>query len=67
MRKKVKLGIWVDAVLVEEFRRFVAEQYGKIGHGLLGFEVSQAQSQIFCTVSRSSWYGIPVICKFVLI
>ncbi len=42
MRKKVKLGIWVDAVLIEEFRRFVAEQYGKISHGLLGFEVSQA-------------------------
>jgi len=49
MTKKVKMGIWVDPVLAEKFRRFVAEQYGKVSHGLLSFEAAQALQAWMCT------------------
>ena len=42
MTKKVKVRFLIDDVLVMKFRQFVAEQYGKVSHGLLSFEVAQA-------------------------
>ena len=42
MTKKVKLGVWLDPILDNKFREFVAQQYGKVSKGLLSFEVSQA-------------------------
>ncbi|MEM3013422.1 MAG: hypothetical protein QXI71_02165 [Candidatus Bathyarchaeia archaeon] len=53
MAKKVKLGVWIDPVLDQKFREFVAQQYGKVGRGLLSFEVSQAL-QAWISTHRST-------------
>jgi hypothetical protein len=42
MVKKIKFGVYLDPFLAQKFRQFVAEQYGKVSHGLLSFEVAQA-------------------------
>ena len=42
MIKKKKFGVYLDPSLIEEFRRFVVEQYGKSSYGLISFEVAQA-------------------------
>jgi hypothetical protein len=42
MAEKVKFGVYLNKELIERFRCFVAEQYGKVGRGLISFEVAQA-------------------------
>jgi hypothetical protein len=42
LTKKVRLGVWLNPVLDQKFREFVAQQYGKVSRGLLSFEASQA-------------------------
>ena len=42
MTEKVKFGVYLDRDLIEEFHRFIAEQYGKVQHGMVSFEVEQA-------------------------
>lgn len=42
MTEKVKFGVYLNKALVDEFHQFIAEQYGRVQHGLVSFEVEQA-------------------------
>lgn len=42
MDEKVQFNLYLEKSFVEDFRQFVAEQYGKISKGLLSFEAKQA-------------------------
>jgi len=42
MEEKVQFNLYLEKSFVEDFRQFVAEQYGKISKGLLSFEAKQA-------------------------
>ena len=42
MEEKVQFNLYLEKSFVEDFRQFVAEQYGKVSKGLLSFEAKQA-------------------------